>query len=165
MMRHLAVFDAILPKIRDACRQVYGDRLVSLVVFGSVARGVPTPTSDIDVLVIGRDLPQGRIPRNQEFEAVEKLLRVPLMSARTEGVDTRFSAVFKTPAEVQVGSPLFLDMTEDGKVLFDRDGFWKQYLAGFSARLRRLGARRVWRGEAWYWDLKPDYRPGEVFEI
>jgi hypothetical protein len=27
------------------------------------------------------------------------------------------------------------------------------------------GARRIWCGNAWYWDLKPDYRPGEVFEL
>ena len=35
----------------------------------------------------------------------------------------------------------------------------------FAARLAALGARRKWRGSAWYWDLKPDYRPGEVFEL
>jgi hypothetical protein len=31
--------------------------------------------------------------------------------------------------------------------------------------LAHLGARRVWLGNAWYWDLKPDYRPGDVFEL
>jgi hypothetical protein len=31
--------------------------------------------------------------------------------------------------------------------------------------LEQLGARRIWRGNAWFWDLKPDYRPGEVFEL
>ncbi|MFB3904718.1 MAG: hypothetical protein ACE15E_14805 [Acidobacteriota bacterium] len=32
-------------------------------------------------------------------------------------------------------------------------------------RLARLGARRVWQGNAWHWDLKPDYKPGDVFEL
>jgi hypothetical protein len=32
-------------------------------------------------------------------------------------------------------------------------------------RLTELGAKRVWRGNAWYWILKPDLRPGEVFEL
>jgi hypothetical protein len=32
-------------------------------------------------------------------------------------------------------------------------------------RLATLGARRVWRGNAWFWDLKPDYQPGDVFEL
>jgi len=32
-------------------------------------------------------------------------------------------------------------------------------------RLRRLGSRRVWVGSQWYWDLKPDYRRGELFRV
>jgi len=41
--------------------------------------------------------------------------------------------------------------------------------AGFrerlKARLEALGARRIWRGNAWFWGLKPDYRIGEIFEL
>lgn len=32
-------------------------------------------------------------------------------------------------------------------------------------RLKLLGAKRVWSGDTWYWILKEDYKPGEVFEI
>jgi len=28
-----------------------------------------------------------------------------------------------------------------------------------------LGSRRIWTGDTWYWDLKPDFKPGEVFEL
>jgi len=28
-----------------------------------------------------------------------------------------------------------------------------------------LGARRIRRGNFWYWDLKPDYTPGGVIEL
>ena len=73
--------------------------------------------------------------------------------------------MFKTPAEVGRGSPLFLDMIDDGRILYDPSGFWKRYMAAFQARLRRLGARRIYKGEKWYWDLKPDYKAGEIFEI
>jgi hypothetical protein len=56
-------------------------------------------------------------------------------------------------------------MIEDGRVLFDPSGFWKEYMRDFQRRLQRLGARKVVQGDRWYWDLKPDYRPGDVFEI
>ena len=56
-------------------------------------------------------------------------------------------------------------MTEDARILVDRGGFFAAALEDLRTRLRRLGARRVWRGAEWYWDLKPDYRPGEIFEI
>lgn len=84
---------------------------------------------------------------------------------RTEGIHTRLWPVFKTPFEVEKGSPLFLDMLEDGRILLDRDGLFGGILDRLKKRLGEMGARRIWRGKAWYWDLKPDYEPGEVFEI
>jgi uncharacterized protein len=77
----------------------------------------------------------------------------------------RLSPVIKTPEEAAQGSPLFLDMVEDAKIIFDRGGFMQQLLSDLRGRLEKLGAKRIWLGNAWYWDLKPDYRPGEVFEI
>jgi hypothetical protein len=58
-----------------------------------------------------------------------------------------------------------LDMVEDALILHDRQGFMKRRLTRLEERLKVLGARRIWRGNAWFWDLKPDYRPGEVFEL
>lgn len=162
-MRH--VFRSVLAELEAACRRSYGDRLVSVVVFGSIGRGTATPSSDVDVLVVVRDLPRGRIPRVREFDAVEGALETALRAAKQQGIETRLSPVLKTPEEVEAGSPLFLDMTEDAVILFDRDRFFAASMDALRSRLARLGAKRVWRGSAWYWDLKPDYRPGEVFEI
>jgi predicted nucleotidyltransferase len=160
---HLPVFQALLPTIADACRAVYGERLVALVVFGSVARGTPHADSDVDLLVVADELPRGRIRRMREFDAVKRRVAPALAAAR--GIATRLSPIFKTPEEVRAGSPLFFDMTEDAKLLHDRGGFMAGALRDLRDRLAQLGARRIWKGDAWYWDLKPDYRPGEVFEI
>lgn len=165
MAAHTEVFQAFLGELEASCRRIYGERLVSLVVFGSVGRGDARPDSDIDLLIVCRDLPAGRIPRVREFDAVEADLADALRTARELGVTTRLSPIFKTPDEVRSGSPLFFDMTEDARILIDRDGFFAAALDDLRARLRRLGAKRVWRGAEWYWDLKPDYRPGETFEI
>jgi hypothetical protein len=75
------------------------------------------------------------------------------------------SPVFRTPEELVAGGLLYLDMTEDARILHDPDGVLAGFLERFRVRLARLGSRRIWRGNAWYWDLKPDYKPGEVFEI
>ncbi len=56
-------------------------------------------------------------------------------------------------------------MTEDARILFDREGFFARKLDRLRERLAQLGAKRIWLGNAWYWDFKPDYRPGEVFEL
>jgi predicted nucleotidyltransferase len=161
----LAVYDSIVEHLVDVCKVVYGPRLVSLCVFGSLGRRTPRPDSDIDLLVIAEGLPSGRIRRVAEFGAAELQLQGELESARALGLNPFISALFKTPDEALRGSPLFLDMIEDGRILVDRDGFFGELLASFRRRLERLGARRVWRGPEWYWDLKPDYVPGEVFEL
>jgi uncharacterized protein len=159
------VFEALLQATRRAVEQHYGDRLISLAVFGSVGRGTPRPDSDLDLLLVVSGLPDGRMRRVEDFEIVEECLTLELAAAAKQGVFASLSPVFKTPAEAAAGSPLLLDMIDDARVLVDRDEFLNGVLARLRARLEQLGARRIWRGNAWFWDLKPDYRPGEEFEL
>lgn len=159
------VFDSLLDALRQKCADFYGPRLVSLAAYGSVGRGVMNPDSDIDLLLVVDPLPDGRIKRVDEFAAVEKAMQEDMAKAQVAGIHTELSPVFKTPREVRIGSPLFLDMVDDARILFDRDGFFQKELASLRARLARLGARRIWKGNAWIWDLKPDYKWGDEFEI
>jgi predicted nucleotidyltransferase len=158
-------FKSVLANVLTACRQHYGRRLVSVAVFGSVGRGTPRPDSDVDLLIVAEDLPPGRVARIADFRAVEDAVVLALVEIGAGEVRPFLSPVFKTPAEVEHGSPLFLDMTEDVQYLHDRDDFLRRALDKLRTRLERLGARRIWRGSAWYWDLKPDYRPGEIFDL
>lgn len=161
----VSVFDEILGGLVASCRQEYGSRLVSIAVFDSVARASARSDSDIDLLLVIDPLPDGRMARVAEFDVVERALGAALAEAALRGVTTRLSPVIKTPAEIRQGSPLLLDMTEDARVLVDIDGVLAGALNDLHQRLLALGARRIWRGNAWYWDLKPDYQPGEVFEL
>lgn len=67
-----AKFKKIQEKLLEETRAFYGDRLVSLVVFGSVARGTYREDSDLDVLIIAERLPLGRMKRVEEFSSIEK---------------------------------------------------------------------------------------------
>lgn len=160
-----AQFDQIITDLVDACRQHYGDRLVSVAVFGSVGRGTPRHDSDVDVLIVAEELPRGRVARAGDFCAVEAALAPKLKDARRSGLAVPLSPVFKTPAEVAQGSPLLLDMTDDARILYDRAGVLTQALARLKTRLAARGARRIWKGNAWLWDLMPQYQPGDEFEL
>jgi hypothetical protein len=103
--------------------------------------------------------------RVTEFEAVEAAVAGEVEQARRQGVHTELLPILKTPEKAVAGSPLFLDMIDDARILYDRDGFFARRLALLCERLTQLGAKRPWRGNTWYWDLKPDFRPGEVFEL
>ena len=158
-------FEAFLQEILSSLREYYGDRLVSLAVFGSVARGTQRPDSDVDLLVVCDSLPIGRTRRIAEFGEAEKRLGPVFSDLRRRGISTDLSPVLKTPAEVERGGLFYLDLVEDARLLYDRGDFLKGILERVRSRLQQLGARRIHRGNAWYWDLKPDFKPGEIFEL
>jgi hypothetical protein len=142
-----------------------GDRLVSIVLFGSVARGDASATSDIDLLIVATDLPTGQFARKRLLQAVDAAFERDLERAEAEGVEGRLARILRTPEEAGRVIPLYLDLTEDAVLLRDRGGFFAAVLERLRGSLRRLGARRVRQGSTWYWDLKPDFKPGDVFEI
>ena len=164
-MSTVGLFEEFIDCVAEACRSVYGQRLVSLVVFGSVGRGRARPDSDLDLLLIAQDLPPGRMKRVSEFDRVERALAPALKRAKQAGLTTYLSPILKTPAEAERGSPLFLDMVEDARLVIDQDGFFAGVLGRLKEKMRKLGSRRVWRGTRWYWVLKPDLKPGEVVEL
>jgi predicted nucleotidyltransferase len=155
-------YETIAERLLTGLRERYGDRLIAVALFGSVARGTQREDSDIDFLIVARDLPRGRTARVDEFLPVEQQLDPWLAPPRSDLLPVALSPVFKTPEEAAAGSPLFLDMVDDARILYDRDGFLDNLLARLRQRLVELGSRRVWRANSWYWVLKPDLAPGET---
>jgi len=152
----------LLNAIRDAAVAGYGARLVSLAVFGSYARGTDGPGSDIDLLAVVNQLPAQRWDRWAEWDKVEAEIPKRLNGA----VPLPLAPIVTSPEAITAGSLILLDLTEDAILLHDPSGFLAGRLTRLRNRLHELGARRVWLdGDRWYWDLKPDYRPGEVFEL
>ena len=149
----------------EAIRKFYGDRLFSLVIYGSVGRGLFTLHSDLDLLIVADPLPTGRGARVREFETIEEALTSQLEASREAGWQVELSPIFRTLPELEAGSPLFLDMTQDARILEDRDDIFSRRLDRLRQRLAQLGSRRIWRHGTWYWDLKPDYQPGDRIEL
>ncbi len=60
----------VLPDLKQALRDTYGDRLVRLILFGSQARGQAGPESDVDVAV----LVDGEIEPSREIDRLGYVL-------------------------------------------------------------------------------------------
>jgi hypothetical protein len=118
-------------------------------------------SSDIDLLVVAEGWPHSLADRRRPLLAEWARLR-----AGRELPEIEWNLVTKTPEEAQHRSPLYLDMVEDAVFLLDRGGFFGAVLEELRARMRTLGSRRVFLSDgSWYWDLKPDFRFGEVVEL
>lgn len=146
----------------DLLRAHLGENLVSIVLFGSVARAEATSDSDIDLLVVCERLPAGRFARLRLLETTDREFEAALAAA---GIRTRVAPVLRTRDEAARTIPLYLDMVEDARLLCDRDGFFAGVLGRLRTRLVELGAERRLRGHTRYWVLKRNFTPGEVFEL
>ena len=90
-----AEYDALLADLVEACRRHYGERLISVAVYGSVGRGTPRFDSDVDLLIVAEGLPPGRFPRVDDFHAVEQAMAPRLQSVREAGLRPELSPIFR----------------------------------------------------------------------
>lgn len=158
-------FREVISKFRDILLQRI-PKLRSIVLFGSIARGDVRGSTDVDTLVVS-DFFRGGASKAADsiIEAFRELkyteeYQALVSSGKILNVDPigyASSDLLRTP-------PLLLDVVEDGIILFD-DGSMERVLKGVGQRMRRLGSRRVKTKRGWYWDLKPDYKFGEVIEV
>ncbi|MCD6510719.1 MAG: nucleotidyltransferase domain-containing protein [Thermoprotei archaeon] len=158
-------FDIILRELLKKLKQRFGENLISVVLYGSVARGEARKDIDVDLLIIFKSAPKSRFRRQELFMKVEDELEPLMQRFEAEGYHIEFTPVLKTVEEAKRMTPLYLDMVEDARILFDRGDFFAGILSKLRKRLKELGAERKRMGKRWYWVLKKDYRFGEVIEI
>ncbi len=156
---------ALADSYTDALHRYFGSRLVSVVLYGSVARGEASAASDIDLLVVAESLPEGRHARNTILDEIDQAFLPVLTEWHRQKYYVDLSVLLFTPAEARRMRPLYLDLVEDAILLYDRDHFFATILKQLRRRLESLGARRLQMGHLRYWDLKPDYQWGERITI
>lgn len=84
----------------------------------------------------------------------------------SEAFASDVSLIVRTPEQAQRVKPYYLGMLSGHVLLFDRDGFFAGVLERLRGRLAELGSRRYVDEDGYeYWDLKPDWKPGDVVEL
>lgn len=119
-------------KVLERLKESLGENLISLLLYGSVARGEGVEHSDYDFYVIARNLPERPIQRSI-------FLRGVLFGVQLE---RRYSIRSKRPEEMKDILPLFLDLATDGIILYDKGDFAKKF---FEKVLRKTEERKLVR--------------------
>lgn len=158
-------YKSLLKSLMELLHKSLRDNLVSVVVYGSVARGSARKDSDIDILIVAENLPKSRMERQRMFLEIESSLEPLINELWDRGFYVDFSPLILSREEASKIRPIYLDMVEDAIILYDKEGFFGNILERLKRRLKELGARREWIGNKWYWILKPNIKFGEVVEI
>ena len=133
---------------------------MSVVLFGSGARGEAHGGSDIDLLVVAEDFPE---PPRTPADPARCLVARPVGAWAP---DAEWNLVTKTRPEAREHSPLYLDMVEDAILLATATVFSTSVLRAMRERMQALGSQRVFLEDgSWYRDLDPGLRFGDVVEI
>ncbi len=149
----------------EAAQQVLGDQLTAVALYGSVARGEANSTSDIDLFVVLREAPKSAWRRRSLLEPMRQLLTAELEALWEQGIYADFIEVIRSEDEARRFHSLYLDMTLEADLLYDRHGFLRSVLERVRQQLEALGAQRRSLGQMHYWDLKPQFQAGEVIEL
>jgi len=113
-----ASYAKAVEQLRDRLVRELGDKIDSIVLYGSVAKNKASEESDIDVLVVARD---------DEIGLYDKISKI-----RTQ-VDlennTLTALVYVTCEELEryakLGSPFMKSVSEEGVILYDKGVFKK----------------------------------------
>ncbi len=152
------VYEKILNEFVKRCREKFKDNLISIAVFGSVARGTVTKKSDIDVLLVVKNADKSIGKR------LDITLPIVMEISKLYGKDIYEHIL--TPDEIKKHPSILLDLTQDAKIILDKDGFLSSELKTIRDKLNNLHAERIWLDKkVWYWKLKPGIKFGEVVEI
>jgi hypothetical protein len=139
-------------KIVKTFKDYLGDSLVSIVLFGSHARGDARKASDYDLFIVANKLPESPLKRTM-------FIRRPLVGKFKE----KLAIVAKTKKEVEESfPPLFLDLGLDGVILYD-DNFFNEKLKRILQIIKEAGLRRKRGSHGFYWEWEK--RPKRGWQI
>jgi|YelNatPaOPRAMG01_1025707.scaffolds.fasta_scaffold36037_4 predicted nucleotidyltransferase len=149
-------------------RDELGDSLVSVVLYGSVARGEASLESDIDLLIVVKNSEKNYYEMLKPILKAQKILKMTEIFKRFQHNDSYpyFSYLIFSLKEASANRNIYLDISEDGIILYDPTGFFKEKMKTFKARIGELGSKKIVLEDGrWYWDVKPGLEFGETFEL
>jgi len=136
-------------RLIEAYKSHLRENLISIVIFGSRARGDHTENSDFDILIIAAHLPERHLARMG-------YIRGPLFK-----FNEKVQVLAKTPDEFDsIFPPLYLDIALDGKILVDKDGFMEKRLRKIRKIIKDSSLYRIKEGDELLWQWNSPKKPG-----
>ncbi len=149
-------------------RRELGQRLTSIVLYGSVARGTARPDSDVDLFVIaGETEKEKEAIWDQVWDLDFAFWDSPqAVGLRAQGYRASLETYVVSQPRALRGLPIYLDMTLEAIVLHDPNGVFTRRMEQVKQRMAELKSYREWvETDLYIWHLKADLQRGEIFAL
>lgn len=123
----------------------FGERLISVVLFGSVARETAKKESDIDLLLVIRDLPADTWERDMLVEDIT----MDILHKLHEDIYPILVDPKSLETGMKIQNPLFYGMMLGYKILYDTGNFFKHSLIILKEKIRKSDPTYVEGGKIW----------------
>ncbi len=108
---------SISHQITERVRNLSGIKIISLAIFGSVARRENGTDSDIDLLVVAKGIAKKRIERIPDMVRIERELDLE------SPLDILLVSKDECQSNFRNHNPLYLDIAFDAEIICDDTGF------------------------------------------
>ncbi len=154
----------LLAKIFFILKENLSDDLLSVGLFGSVAKGTAQKDSDLDLFIIMKNLNLSFVERIEYFLRLKQnsSIREEIAFLRSYGYNPKINFIIKEKSELS-SSFFTIDITFDMLILYDV-GVLKHFLQKNKEKIEQEGIeKKYFKNQKYYLDLNIDF--GEVYKF
>ena len=146
--------------------ETYKEDLLSIILFGSVARGKWNKESDIDLFIIFTNKSSIRTAINNQLTKIisDYERKSKLKNSKGDRLFSTIQDISLSLKDLHTFRTIFYDIAMDGIILFDRNQTGFHYLKKIKKRIEEKGLKRVFIKENdYYWERNVKF--GEIIEL
>lgn len=147
-------------------KEKYKEDLLSIILFGSVARGKWNNESDIDLFIIFSNKSSIRTTINNRLTKIisDYERKSKLKNSKGDRLFSTIQDISLLLKDLHTFRTIFYDIAMDGIILFDRNQTGFHFLKKIKKRIEEKGLKRVFIKENdYYWERNVKF--GEIIEL
>ena len=147
-------------------KENYKEDLISIILFGSVARGKWNNESDIDLFIIFSNKSSIRTAINNQLKKIisDYERKTKLKNSKDNRLFSTIQDISLLLKDLNTFRTIFYDIAMDGIILFDRNQTGFHFLKKIKKRIEEKGLKRVFIKENdYYWERNVKF--GEIIEL
>lgn len=141
----------------ESCKAEWNENFVAAIQFGSTTKNPIKFETDVDLLLVFNHIPKSKWDRFQFIKQKEQELEIKLKDITNHQLTP--SIISWNKESFQKLHPLYLDFVDASIILYDPLFTAKETIEKTKRWMAQRGAKKIQKGQLWYWDVNPKNDP------